>query len=170
MLSFEEVVQAHHKAVYGFALRMLKDATAAEDALQETFIAAMKAYPSFRGEASVKTWLFSIARNTVHRQQRRRVGEPSTFEPLTALGQEAGWGSLDTPESLLMRAEDQATLHRALDALPPDSREILLLRDVEGFTGPEAAKMIGLELRAAKSRLHRARLRLIAALKAEVSP
>lgn len=168
MTDFASIVEAHQAAVFHFALRMTKDETRAEDALQDTFVAAMKAWPDYRGEASVKTWLFTIARNVVLRQSRRRAGEPVSLEPLDALGLEAGWGDEADPEALFARAEDRAALTRALESLSEEDREVILLRDVEGFSGEEAAALVGVQVRALKSRLHRARLRLAAVLKAEV--
>ena len=81
-----------------------------------------------------------------------------------ALGLEAGWGS-DNPEALAIAAQRRDTLLRAVHALPRSDREVLILRDVEGLRGPEAAEVLGIGERALKSRLHRARLRLAVALR-----
>lgn len=81
------------------------------------------------------------------------------------LGLEAGWGS-DNPEALAIAAERRDTLRRALHGLSPGDREVLVLRDIEGLRGPEAAEVLGIGERALKSRLHRARLRLAVSLRA----
>jgi RNA polymerase sigma factor (sigma-70 family) len=86
-------------------------------------------------------------------------------EPLMMLGLEAGWGS-DNPEALAIAAERRDTLRRALHGLSPGDREVLVLRDIEGLRGPEAAEVLGIGERALKSRLHRARLRLAVSLRA----
>ena len=84
--------------------------------------------------------------------------------PLPELGEAAGWGS-ESPEAEVLRAERRARLARALDALAPEDREVLVLRDLEELTGEETAAALGLSLAAMKSRLHRARLRLAAQLR-----
>lgn len=86
-------------------------------------------------------------------------------EPLMTLGREAGWGS-DDPEALAIAAERTSALTSALQSLSPGDRELLILRDVEGLSGQEAADVLGIKSRALKSRLHRARLRLAGALRA----
>ena len=86
-------------------------------------------------------------------------------EPLMTLGLEAGWGS-DDPEALAIAAERRDTLTWALQTLSFTDREVLILRDVEGLNGREAAEVLGITGRALKSRLHRARLRLAGALRA----
>ena len=88
---------------------------------------------------------------------------PEDLVPLDALGVAAGWGaepSVDPREALL----DQDRVERALATLAAHDREALLLKDVEGFRNDEAAALLGLDLAAFKSRLHRARLRFLAAL------
>ncbi len=85
-------------------------------------------------------------------------------EPLMTLGREAGWGS-DDPEALAIAAERRDTLTRALQALSPGDREVLILRDIEGLSGQEAAEVLAITGAALKSRLHRARLRLARALR-----
>ncbi|MFQ6047679.1 MAG: RNA polymerase sigma factor, partial [Gemmatimonadales bacterium] len=95
-------------------------------------------------------------------------GEPARFESLDALGQRAGWGSAESSQPSLERLADRALIQRALDRLSDEDREVLVLRDLEEFSGDEVAQMTGLTLPATKSRLHRARLRLTAALKEEL--
>jgi RNA polymerase sigma-70 factor (ECF subfamily) len=90
------------------------------------------------------------------------VGEPASFEPLETLGVQAGWGDDGAALESLARRD---LLRRALRRLRPDDREILVLRELEGLPGAEVAEMLELTLAAMKSRLHRARLRLAAALR-----
>jgi RNA polymerase sigma-70 factor (ECF subfamily) len=160
--AFAEVVVRHQAAVFRFTRALAVDVSAAEDALQETFLAAWRSASTYRAASSVRNWLLVIARNAVYRQHRRRVDEPDDNEPLAALGEDAGWGSDETPESLAIRQESRMLFARALDALPPADREILVLRDIEGLSGEETSAMLSLTLPAMKTRLHRARLRLAA--------
>lgn len=153
----------HQAAVWRFARSLCRDPAVAEDVLQETFLAALRGGARFQGEGSARPWLFTIARNRAHRHFRRRAGEPADHQPLDALGVAAGWG--DDPEAALDRARTRADLAAALERLADGDREVLLLRDLEGLTGEEAAAVLGLPLATLKTRLHRARLRLAAALR-----
>lgn len=83
------------------------------------------------------------------------------FEPIEELGLQAGWGQDDALEGLAQRE----VLARALETLDGETREVLVLRDLEGFSGEEVAEMLGVGLAAMKSRLHRARLRFVSALR-----
>ena len=95
---------------------------------------------------------------------REELLEP---EPLARLGERAGWGS-ETPEALMAALERRDALERGLDTLRSEEREILLLRDVEGLSGDEAAEVLGISRAAMKSRLHRARLGFAAAMRKEL--
>jgi RNA polymerase sigma-70 factor (ECF subfamily) len=164
--AFRDLVVRHRAATWRAVRARVPDDATGEDVLQETWIGAWRAASSFRGESSVRSWLLGLARRQAARSWRRRVGEPTDHEPLDAIGARAGWGSPD-PERAASVAEDHRQLHAALARLPDEDREVLLLRDVEGLSGPEAAEALGLALSAMKSRLHRARLRLMAALREE---
>jgi len=154
------LVKRHQDALFRFLRRLTPDVADAEDALQETFVSAYRHCGAYRGEGTVRSWLFTIARRTAAMRRRRHVGEPEAFESLESLGLTAGWGS----ESLFERIADREAVTRALEAIAADDREILALHDVEGLTGAETAAALELSLPAMKSRLHRARLRLAAAL------
>lgn len=95
----------------------------------------------------------------------KRGREDLMDEPLMTLGCEAGWGT-DNPEAMAIAAERRNALTSALQSLSSGDREVLILRDIEGLNGPEAAEVLGITSRALKSRLHRARLRLAKALRA----
>ena len=140
----------------------------AEDVLQQTFLAAWRSAARFRGEARVKTWLFTIARNTAAKARDRAGRAPVADVPLDALGVEAGWGS-DDPETIALAAERRDLLRAAFESLDDDAREVLTLRDLEELPGEETAALLGLSLTAMKSRLHRARLRLAAEVRKEMT-
>jgi RNA polymerase sigma-70 factor (ECF subfamily) len=140
----------------------------ADDAMQDTFVAAWRGAAGYRGDGSARAWLFTIARHAATRTHRRRAGEPERFAPLAAadsleaIALAAGWGAPDESS-----ARDTVDLvRRALHALSDGDREILVLRDMEGLSGNETAEALGLSLAAMKSRLHRARLRLAAIVRA----
>jgi len=160
--AFNEIVERHEASVYRFARAIASSEQAAEDALQEAFLGAWRGAAAFRGEASVRNWLFSIVRHAVYRQHRHRVDEPEEVESLSSLGVAAGWSSEETPETIALRRESHEAIVNAMEALNVSDREILLLRDVEDLPGEEVATLLGLAVPAMKSRLHRARLRLAA--------
>jgi len=137
----------------------------AEDALQDAFISAWRSAAGFAGDGSARGWVLTIARHALHRRYRRRAGEPESFETLDELGAAAGWGSDEPPDAMVERLESRERLQQALAALAEDDREVLILRDLEEMSGEETARVLGLSIRAMKSRLHRARLRLAARLR-----
>lgn len=137
----------------------------AEDALQEAFIAAWRSAGTFAGGETARGWILTIARNALRRHYRRRVGEPPDHVPLDQLGEEAGWGTEEPADDMLVRLEEREWLARALARLGDADREVLILRDLEGLSGEETAAALGVTVRAMKSRLHRARLRLAAQLR-----
>jgi len=162
--AFEILVVRHRAAVYRYARSVAAGASDAEDVLQETFLAAWRGAGGFEGRSSVRTWLLVIARNRALRSReqlaaRREDGGASLVE----LGIRAGFGS-DDPERIAVAAERRNALDGALASLDREDREILVLRDIEAIPGEECAEALGLSVPAMKSRLHRARLRLVAAV------
>lgn len=160
--AFESFVSSHADAVFRFLRVHTESEADAEDALQEVFMAAWRGAAGFRG-GSGRAWVLTIARNAAHRLYRRRVGEPAHFvdlESTEVLGLRAGWGQPDGGQE-----DDVDVLRRAFERLSSEDREILALRELEGFSGEETADVLGLSLAAMKSRLHRARLRLTAAVR-----
>ncbi len=167
----------HRGAVWRLLRAACRSEQEAEEALQESFLAVFRAPGAFAGPGSARPWLLGVARRQAARTWRRRSGEPMHAEaldgreeaPLVELGVAAGWGEVRDPEARVSAMEDHARLHRALDALSPADREVITLRDLEGLSGPEAAQVLDLPLASLKTRLHRARLRLLARLREEES-
>jgi len=162
--AFNAFVIRHREAVWRFARSLTRDASAAEDALQETFLSAWRSSGSFRGEGPALGWLLSIARHAVYRQHREKAGEPERMVSLTELGEAAGWGADPDPLETLTTYDE---VHRALDRMPVEDRELLLLREVEGLSNEACACLLGIGLPALKSRLHRARLRFVSSFRGE---
>ena len=161
--AFELLIERHGAAVLRLATA-LSDPATAEDAMQQTFLNVYQNAARFRGDASVRTWLLTITRNTAFRLHGKTRREELVEEPLMQLGLDAGWGS-DDPEAIAIAAERKGALRKALSLLSAEDREVLILRDLEGLRGAEAAEVLGIGERALKSRLHRARLRLAVALR-----
>ncbi|MCA9521701.1 MAG: RNA polymerase sigma factor [Myxococcales bacterium] len=160
--AFEELVRRHQASVYRFARGLCESDAAAEDALQETLIAAYRNAASYTGASSVRSWLFGIAFRQAQKLRRRRAGEPRFFDSLTDLGVAAGWGAIEDPEELVRAARQRDCLQLALGDLEVEERAVLVLRDIEELSGDETASVLNLSLAAMKSRLHRARLKLAA--------
>jgi RNA polymerase sigma-70 factor (ECF subfamily) len=147
------------------ARAIVHDRQAAEDVLQDTFLAAFRSAGSYRHEASVASWLYAIARHSAYRRTTRSRREVTADDrAIERLGVEAGWGR-DDVEVAASRAELRAQLAAALGELDPEEREILALRDGLGLSGEETAAALGTTVAAMKSRLHRARLRLAGRLR-----
>jgi RNA polymerase sigma-70 factor (ECF subfamily) len=163
--AFDAVAVRHGGAMQRLARAMTGEEALAADVTQDALIAAFRGAAGFRPEAgSARNWLLAITRNVARRALRPRREEPrAELEPFQ-LGIMAGWGS-DDPERMVAGAQDAERLAQAIGSLSIDDREILLLRDVEGLAGAEAARALELSLAAMKTRLHRARLRLVAALR-----
>jgi RNA polymerase sigma-70 factor (ECF subfamily) len=162
--AFEAFVVRHREAVWRFARSLTRDPASAEDALQDTFLSAWKDAAGFKGEQSAVGWLFSIARHAVYRQHRGRAGEPEQMESLADLGEAAGWGAqVDPLDDLVVQDE----VGRAMARLSLEDREVLLLREIEGFSIDECTDLLGIGRPALKSRLHRARLRFMAHLRGD---
>jgi RNA polymerase sigma-70 factor (ECF subfamily) len=152
----EELLSQYEASIYRFGLRMCGNEEAAREVLQETLLAAFRNLPGFRGDAAISTWLYQIARSFCIKQRR---GEHSA-EPLTdQIGERLAAPSPE-PDAQAHAREIGAALSCAIATLPPEFREALILRDVEGLSAEEAAGIIGIEVGALKSRLHRARAQL----------
>jgi RNA polymerase sigma-70 factor, ECF subfamily len=164
--AFESLVRRHQAAVYRFISILVRDGLDPEEILWETFLAARRMLPRYREDTPVRSWLLTLARQILHRRDpspRRQIPEAA---PLRDLGEAAGWGRpTDDGERFAERLYDRGFLERTLVALPPEDREILILRDLEGLSGEEAAAVAGLTEATARTRLLRARLRFVAKLK-----
>ena len=156
--AFERLVDRHGEALYRFATRTCRGARDAEDAVQEALLAAWRGAATFREESSARTWLFQVMIHACRRAARRRAGEPDRHEEAAAA--EGLAADQSGPDDRTAARQAAAALERALAGLPPEGREVLLLRDVEGLSGEEAAAALGVGIAAMKSRLHRARLEL----------
>ena len=162
---FHELIRPYERSVFVMALSLLHNEADAEDVAQEAFLKAFRNLASFRGEAKFGTWLISIALNEARSRLRRnktvRVDsldqepdEPGHISPALL----RDWREI--PSQVLERAEMRLILREAVDALPDNYREVLLLRDVEELSTLEAATVLQISTASIKVRLHRARMML----------
>jgi len=158
-----ELYDAHHAAVRAFAKRLVGEVAAAEDLVHEVFVALPQAVRGYRGEASLRTFLISVAvnhaRHHVRAAARRRYAmERYEREPLR--------GSTD-PEQVTGRRELALALERCLDALPLDQRVAFVLCEVEERTSSEVAQIVGAPEGTVRTRLFHAKKKLRALLERE---
>lgn len=161
--AFNRLVTRHERAVYSVCLRMLRDASLAEDATQDAFIRAWKSIDSFRG-GIVRPWILRIATNRTYdilRAQARRPAQSLEAQPFEA---EAEWTSqtdaVEHPESFAARGELSTFLEGALAELPEDQRLAIVLSDVQGYAYDEIAAVMDVAVGTVKSRISRGRSRL----------
>lgn len=167
---FEGIVQDYHAKIFNFLCYMLGDREEAADLTQDVFVRAYAAFSSFRGEAQVYTWLSRIARNlAINRAKRLQRERRAQWFSLQAQEQEPEVVTADNqppPGEALESQEVQKTVRLALSALPSDLKEVIVLRDIQGFSYEEMCQIMGCSLQALKSRLFRAR----AALRQRLEP
>jgi RNA polymerase sigma-70 factor (ECF subfamily) len=161
-VAFDRLVELHAPRVYNLAYRMLGNAEDAQDVAQEAFLRIYDALPRFRGEASFTTWMYRIVTNVCHDELSRRRRRPLA---MTELESDAGEGAApdelltsgESAEDTVMQQERRRALHRAIAALPPPFRAVLVLYDLQGFSYDEIAEMLRVNIGTVKSRLNRAR-------------
>jgi RNA polymerase sigma-70 factor (ECF subfamily) len=162
--AFEKLVTEYERAVYAIAQRMTGNAEDAADMTQETFIKAYNSLSSFRGDSKFSVWLYRIANNVCLDFLRSRSRKPTVS--LSAEDDDGEETQLDiadesqSPELLLESALTRDAVRRGLDSLPPDYKQILLLREIQGLSYEEIAAALGIESGTVKSRIFRARKRL----------
>ncbi|MBS2028126.1 MAG: sigma-70 family RNA polymerase sigma factor [Deltaproteobacteria bacterium] len=158
--ALDALLARHERQIFRFGLRMCGSEEDAREVLQETLMAAFKNLPGFRGEADLSTWLYQLARSFCIKSRRKRVGEPATHEALEGDAMSALASEAPSPDAQAHARELGDVLQAAIRALPDDYREIVILKDVEGLSADEAAKVLDEDVAAVKSRLHRARMQL----------
>ena len=155
-----KLLEQHQDRVFSFGMKMCGDSEDAHDIAQDTMMAMVRGVREFRGEASLSTWLYTVARSFCIKKRRRTKGAPSHHESLDAAAHEPATENAPTPEQAMITTEARLHVAHALDTLDPQAREVLILRDIEGLTAPEVGEVTGLSIAAVKSRLHRARASL----------
>lgn len=160
--AFRELVRKNQDRIYSLCLRMLGDAHEAEDVAQEVFLAVHKHLPRFRGDCRLSTWLYRVAKNhclnRIKYRERRETVDDSELNQVD--GHQIDPGHLSRPERpdrALLGAEERARVHAALSQLSAEHRLLVVLRDIEGMSYEEIARIAELPAGTVKSRLHRAR-------------
>ena len=166
--AFEKLVLEYEKSVYAITQRMTGNAEDAADMTQETFIKAYNSLSSFRGDSKFSVWLYRIATNVCLDFLRSRSRKPTvSLSVEDDDGEEVELDIADesqSPERLLERGLTRDAVRRGLNALSPEYRQILLLREIQGLSYEEISDVLTLEVGTVKSRIFRARKRLCAFL------
>lgn len=170
--AFTEIVRHYEQMVYSFSFKVCRDREYAEETLQDTFVNVYRKLGQFDGKSKFSTWLYSIVANNCLMKRRRRKLEKSSVsidegmlrrdnrpdgephrEEHAAL---QSWRN--TPLEETMTKELRERLDEAIQKLPVDYRLVFILRDIEGQSAEETAKIVNLTIPAVKSRLRRARV------------
>ena len=159
--NFEEVVLPHLDAAFNYARWLTRSDADADDVVQDAYVRALRFFSSLRGE-DARAWLLTIVRNTWYGRFSKRSGSEQTqvFDEMTDDRSDNG---LD-PEALLIQQRAVDRVRRAVEELPVDYREVIVLRELEGMSYKEIAAVVGIPLGTVMSRLARARERLLAIL------
>lgn len=157
LAAFEQLYRRHHPRIYAVCLRFHRQASDAEDALQETFIHAWERLADFRGDAAFGTWLYRIAVNT---SLARLRSDGRRTRHLQAVDE----GVVENMAAPVSEPGIRIDLDAAIATLPDGARTVLVLHDVEGYSHDEIAALTGIASGTSKAQLHRARRLLRARL------
>lgn len=164
-LTVEQVFRDYAPRIYNLARRMLSHDADAEDVTQDVLLQVVRKLDTFRGESAFPTWLHRVTVNAalVHRRQRASREEHRVRDPLDSFLENGSheapvrrWSV--PPDQEVLDRETQQLIEQAIAALPETYRDVYVLADVEGLSNAEIGEMLGLNVPAVKSRLHRARL------------
>ncbi len=165
---FGELYTRHSRRVFYLCYRMVNDTDLAEDLTQEAFVHAFRRLSTFRQESRFTTWMHRIAVNTVLMFIRKRNSSirEAPLDPTFGGEEEAEFeGALyGKADDVLSMTTDRVSLLRAIENLPPGYRLMLILHDIHGYEHQEIAEIFGCTTGNTKSQLHKARLRLRAAI------
>ena len=158
----EAAIEQYGKATFSYALRLTHNEADARDLTQEAFIRVYRAWKSFVPGTSFLSWIYRIVTNLHRDELRRRKGRyleeiPDDNEPRTFGG---GRPLAVEPIEELIESQFGETVSKALAALSPDQRQVVVLADVEEFSYQEIAEIVGCSIGTVRSRLHRARYQL----------
>jgi RNA polymerase sigma factor (sigma-70 family) len=166
---FRDAALPHLDDVYTLARYLLRDASDAEDAVQECYLRALKHFDGYRGPA-MKPWLFAILRNVCHAEFARRASSPTAaIEDVTEEAEQTPlWHEApETPEAQMLRGSDATMIRRLVAALAEPFRETFVLREIQNLSYREIADVAAVPVGTVMSRLARARAMLRSAWLAE---
>jgi RNA polymerase sigma-70 factor (ECF subfamily) len=160
--AFDLLVQKYQRKLARLLSRFIRDQAEVEDVTQEAFIKAYRALPAFRGDSAFYTWLYRIGINTAKNYLMalgRRAPTSTEVEAEEAEGFEEGeqLRDINTPESVLLSAEIAETVNSTIEKLPDELRTAIQLREIEGMSYEDIAKVMDCPIGTVRSRIFRAR-------------
>lgn len=160
--AFGLLVVKYQRRLMRLIARLVRDPAEVEDVAQEAFIKAYRALPGFRGESAFYTWLYRIGINTAKNylvSKGRRAPTTTEFDSEEAENHDDGEQLRDnnTPERLLMSKQIGATVNAAMEALPEDLKNAIVLREIDGMSYEEIAQIMDCPIGTVRSRIFRAR-------------
>lgn len=160
--AFELLVAKYQRKLARLLSRFIRNPTEVEDVVQEAFIKAYRALPSFRGESAFYTWLYRIGINAAKNylvSEGRRPPTTTEFDSEEAEGFEDAeqLRNINTPENELMSKQVAETVNKAMDSLPEELKTAITLREIEGLSYEEIANMMNCPIGTVRSRIFRAR-------------
>jgi RNA polymerase sigma-70 factor (ECF subfamily) len=164
---FEAVVVPHLNAAFNYARWLTRNDADAEDLVQDAYLRALRFFSSLRDD-NARAWLLTIVRHTWYGRftARERVARTTAFDER----EDERVGEALDPEALAMQQQVVDRVRRAIEELPPDFREVIVLRELEGLSYKEMADVINVPIGTVMSRLSRARERLLPVLETSVTP
>ena len=167
--AFNELVRLYQGKIYRLVFRMIGDAGEAEDLAQEVFVTVFKSIDGFRGDSKLSTWMYRVATNhcknrikylgrRAHKKKKEfdEVGDREAIESASM----ATSATVPRPDEMVHAKQTEGFIRKALNELPEDQKELVVLRDIENMIYEEIKDVTGLPEGTVKSRLHRARLAL----------
>ena len=160
--AFELLVSKYQRKLGRLLSRFIRDADEIEDVTQEAFVKAYRALASFRGDSAFYTWLYRIGINTAKNHLAstgRRVPTSTNYdsEKAQAFDDSDQLRDLNTPENLLMSKQIAQTVNQSMDRLPEELRAAIMLREIEGMSYEDIAKIMDCPIGTVRSRIFRAR-------------
>ena len=160
-----QLVTDHQRMVYQLGVHLLGDPQEALDLSQEVFLRVFKTLPHFRGQSTLRTWIYRIVINQASNRQRwwrrrHRSQQVALDDPAASHGELAESRSFAMPDRVLQQNEVAGRVWAALDALPFDQRAVIVLREIDGLSYEEIAESLAVAVGTVKSRLARARQQL----------
>ena len=161
LTAFDQLLRRYEAKVFAVACRLTGNRQDGEDLAQETFVRAWKALPNFRGDASLNTWLITIATNLWRDQLRKRRLPVESMEDTVAFADgevQQQWADpAPGPQEIVEEGETKRQLGQWIGMLKPEFKAALILRDIQGYSYEEVAAITQTSIGTVKSRISRAR-------------
>lgn len=158
--ALEALLKLYEKRVYNIAYRYMNNEADAYDMAQEALIKLYRGIRSFKGQSAFSSWVYRLTVNTCLDGLRKRRRVPLSLDHVLENGASFEAAAGDSPELCVLSLENAEDIHRAINSLSDDHRQVVILRDINGLTYDEIAYSLDISVGTVKSRLNRGRQRL----------